>query len=108
MKPPYLKLLPEISEANRPFWGALERHKFLFPRCSSCGDYNWPPYPACRSCLSEGLERTEASGDAEVFSYTIVHRGYGRFNDEVPYVIDGQARRETTPVHRRREHPWNS
>ena len=49
----YLKPLPEITELNRPFWDALKRHEFTVPRCADCGDYNWVPYPACRSCLSE-------------------------------------------------------
>ena len=33
---PYLKPLPEISEANRPFWEGLHGHQFLVPRCDRC------------------------------------------------------------------------
>ena len=84
---PYLKPLPEISEATRPFWEALARHQFLVPRCASCGHYNWPPYPACRSCLSEDQRWTQVSGDATVYSFTVVHRGHGQFDDEVPYAV---------------------
>lgn len=84
---PYLKPLPDISEMNRPFWEGLQRHEFLVPKCQDCGDYNWVPYPACRSCLSEDQEWTTVSGDATVYSYTIVHRGHGQFNDEAPFPI---------------------
>ncbi len=84
---PYLKPLPDISEANRAFWEGLQRHEFLVPRCAHCGDYNWPPYPACRSCLSEDLEWTAVSGDATVYTFTLVHRGHGQFDAEVPYAI---------------------
>lgn len=84
---PYLKPLPDISEANRPFWEGLKRHEFLVPKCRSCGDYNWVPYPACRSCLSEDQEWTAVSGDATVYSFTIIHRGHGQFNDEAPYAL---------------------
>jgi len=70
---PYLKPLPAISELNRPFWDALARHELRVPRCLDCGDYNWAPYPACRSCLSERQEWTVVSGDATVFSFTVVH-----------------------------------
>lgn len=84
---PYLKPLPQISEANRPFWEGLQRHEFLVPKCADCGDYNWIPYPACRSCLSENQEWTQVSGDATVYSFTIVHRGHGPFNEEAPYAL---------------------
>jgi len=34
------------------------------PRCADCGDYNWVPYPACRSCQSERQEWTERAAGA--------------------------------------------
>jgi uncharacterized OB-fold protein len=84
---PYLKPLPIISDLNRPFWDALADHEFRVPRCADCGDYNWVPYPACRSCLSERQVWTHVSGDATVFSFTVVHRGPGAFGADVPYVL---------------------
>jgi uncharacterized OB-fold protein len=84
---PYLKPLPIISDLNRPFWDALAAHEFRVPRCADCGDYNWVPYPACRTCLSERQLWTQVSGDATVFSFTVVHRGPGAFDADVPYVL---------------------
>jgi uncharacterized protein len=84
---PYLKPLPDVSSLNRPFWESLKRHEFRVPMCADCGDYNWAPYPACRSCQSERQEWTVVSGDATVFSFTVVHRGPGAFNADVPYVM---------------------
>jgi uncharacterized OB-fold protein len=84
---PYLKPLPTISDLNRPFWDGLARHEFRVPRCSDCGDYSWVPYPACRSCLSENQVWTLVTGDATVFSFTVVHRGPGAFDADVPYVL---------------------
>lgn len=83
----YLKPLPEVSERNQPFWEGLRAHEFRVPRCRDCGDYNWIPYPACRSCLSERQDWTPVSGEAVVWSFSVVHRGPGAFNDEVPYVV---------------------
>jgi uncharacterized protein len=87
MNQPYLKPLPDISAANRPFWDGLKRREFLVPRCRQCGDFNWVPFPACRSCLSEDQQWTRVSGNATVYSFTIVHRGHGQFNAEVPYAV---------------------
>lgn len=83
----YLKPLPDISELNRPFWEGLRQHEFRVPRCAGCGDWNWIPYPACRSCQSEDQVWTAVSGDAVVWSWSVVHRGPGAFNDEVPYIV---------------------
>lgn len=83
----YLKPLPEITDAGRPFWEGLARHELVIPKCSNCGDYNWVPYPACRTCLSEDQVWTPVSGDATLFSYSIVHRGPGAFQEDVPYVV---------------------
>ena len=85
--PPYLKPLPEISDLNRPFWEGLDLHEFLVANCADCGDYNWVPYPACRTCQSENQQWTVVSGDATVFSFTVVYRGHGAFDDDVPYAM---------------------
>ncbi len=83
----YLKPLPRVTDLNRPFIDALKEHRFVVPKCSNCGDYNWVPYPACRTCLSEDQVWTDVSGDAHVFSFTVVHRGPGAFDADVPYVV---------------------
>jgi uncharacterized OB-fold protein len=83
----YLKPLPKITELNAPFWEGLRAHEFRVPKCRQCGDYNWVPYPACRTCLSEEQEWTVVSGAATVWSYSVCHRGPGLFNHEVPYVV---------------------
>jgi uncharacterized OB-fold protein len=53
----------------------------------NCGDFNWIPYPACRTCLCENQEWVTVSGDATVWSYSVVHRGPGAFDLETPYVV---------------------
>jgi uncharacterized OB-fold protein len=83
----YLKPLPKITALNVPFWDGLRAREFRVPKCRSCGDYNWVPYPACRTCLSEDQEWTVVSGAATVWSYSVCHRGQGIFNEEVPYVV---------------------
>lgn len=85
--PAYLKPLPAVREENRPFFDALRERRFLVPRCDDCGAFNWPHYPACRTCLSERQTWTQVTGEGTLWSYTVVHRGPGQFNEDVPYVI---------------------
>ena len=84
---PYLKPLPQVTEANREFFEGLKRREFLVPNCDQCGDYNWVPYPACRSCLSENQTWTQVSGEATVYTYSVIYRGPGAFDADVPYVV---------------------
>jgi uncharacterized OB-fold protein len=83
----YRKPLPQIGEENRAFWEGLRQGEFRAPRCRECGNFAWIPYPACRTCLSTDLEWVALSGNGVIFSYTIVHRGPGAFQDDVPYVV---------------------
>lgn len=83
---PYLKPLPQITEFNRPFFDAVRNHRFVVPRCAGCGHFNWIPYPACRSCLSDELVWTEVSGQATLYTFTVVHRGPGAYESDVPYI----------------------
>ena len=83
----YLKPLPNTTPMNAPFWEGLREREFRVPQCQKCGDFNWIPYPACRTCLSEDQKWVVASGDASVWSYSVVHRGAGAFGEEVPYVV---------------------
>jgi uncharacterized protein len=96
---PYLKPLPQVNEANRPFFEGLKNREFLVPKCEACGDYNWVPYPACRSCLSEEQTWTRVSGDATVYTYSVIHRGPGAFNADVPYVaVLGELTEQPRPM----------
>jgi uncharacterized OB-fold protein len=83
----YTKPLPVISPENTPFWDAVREHRFVAPRCRDCGDFGWIPYIACRTCLSTDLEWVDLSGRATIYSYSIVYRGPGAFNDDVPYIL---------------------
>jgi len=76
---PYLRPLPTITEANRPFWDGLRERRFLVPKCRDCGDFNWSPYPACRSCLGTNQDWTEVSGSGTVYTFSNVYRGAATF-----------------------------
>jgi uncharacterized OB-fold protein len=76
----YLRPLPDISAVNRPFWDSLRSGVFVVPKCNDCGDYNWSPYPACRSCLSTDQRWTPVSGRGTVYTFTAVYRGLPTFD----------------------------
>jgi uncharacterized OB-fold protein len=81
---PYLRPLPMKEPQHEPFWEGIARHEFLVPKCNNCGDWNWVPYPACRTCLSEDLTWTKTAGHGTVMTFSVVHRGPPTFGKE-PY-----------------------
>ncbi len=82
------KLLPDIDELTRPFWDAARAERLVMQRCADCGAYVWHPQPWCRACYGQHLAWQELSGQAELFTYSVVHYaplpGYAK---DVPYVL---------------------
>lgn len=99
MSEPYMKPLPKKQPENAPLWEGMAAHEFHVPQCDDCGAWNWVPYPACRDCLSENLSWKQLSGLGTLFTYTIIHRGIGDFQKDVPYVT-GLVQMETPGGHR--------
>ncbi len=73
----YHKPLPTTTLGNMAFWDGLKEHQFKIPHCRDCGAYSWVPYPACKNCQSENIDWDPISGQGEVWTYSIVHRGAG-------------------------------
>ena len=65
--------IPQPGPVSGPFWEATKENKFIMQRCTSCGEFVWTPQMACRSCLTETLEWTEASGRGTIYSYVVLH-----------------------------------
>lgn len=83
----WLRPLPTISQENEPFFAGLAQRKFHVLKCRGCGDLNWTPYPACRSCLSIEQEWFEVSGRGTLYTWTVVHTGPKAFTQDGPYVF---------------------
>lgn len=69
------------------FWDATARHELVVARCTDCGHCRIPPTPFCPCCQSQRISWTVLSGDAEVYSYTVVARAImPGMDDHLPYV----------------------
>jgi uncharacterized OB-fold protein len=71
---------PSIDAESRPFYEAARQGRFLIRRCRACGRAHWHPRSLCPFCFSE-TDWSEASGDGEIYSYSIMRRA------DPPYVI---------------------
>ena len=82
--------LPTITDDVAPFYEAAARGELHIQRCDDCGEWRHYPRPACPTCLSRRFTWQRASGNGEIFTWTIVHGPtLPAFMDTLPYnVVD--------------------
>lgn len=89
------RILPAPNALTAPYWQAAREHRFVLPRCSACTRFHFYPRSVCPHCRSAELAWEEASGEGEVYSYTVVHRAPSpAFAQAAPYIVAIIALRE--------------
>lgn len=85
---PYEGFRPDVTPLDAPFWEALRRHELVVQRCDECGQPRFVPSERCRHCGSASATWTPVSGDATVYTFTIVHRApTPAYQADAPYAI---------------------
>jgi uncharacterized protein len=90
--------LPRLWPDTAFFWTSGADGQLRFLKCRACGRLVHPPTPSCRWCGTDGTEVTVVSGDATVYSFTVVHQPFIDWL-EVPYVLALVAIAEDPEVH---------
>ena len=72
-KPARMRPLPGVSDDTRFFWEGCEQNKLLIQRCTSCKTLRHPPAPVCIECHSFDWDSIEASGQAKLYSFVVMH-----------------------------------
>ncbi|GAA4663578.1 Zn-ribbon domain-containing OB-fold protein [Gordonia humi] len=77
------------SPTTEPFWEAAKERRLVAPKCADCATFRLPPTPYCPECQSARVDWTELAGEAEVYSFAVVH-GFPGLPDVtlVPVVVD--------------------
>jgi uncharacterized OB-fold protein len=84
----YLKPLPHPSPDSQPFWDACQRHSLEMQKCSSCGQFWFPPGNRCSHCLSPEYSWKPLTGRGSVVTFTVMRRAYqSGFANELPYTV---------------------
>ncbi|MDF5757717.1 Zn-ribbon domain-containing OB-fold protein [Spongiactinospora sp. TRM90649] len=83
--------LPEAgftpAGADEAFWAATAEGRLTLTRCEPCATVIWYPRPFCPQCGGRDLTRFAASGEATVYSYTVVRKARGDYRELTPYVV---------------------
>lgn len=78
---------PLIDTDSKPFWDGLNRNELLIQQCEDCHQHIFYPRLLCPHCFSDQVAWKEASGRGQIYSYTVVHRAFGPFTDQVPFIV---------------------
>jgi uncharacterized OB-fold protein len=92
--------LPDLDfEPTREFWAAAQRRELAIPRCDDCDAFIWYPAPQCRHCNSAALTWTRTSGNATLFSWSVVTRAlFKAYAEKAPYITGLVCLREDPAV----------
>jgi uncharacterized protein len=68
---------PEIA----PYWEGCKTRKLLIKHCNGCNRSHFYPRSICPRCLSEDTAWKRASGNAEIYAFSVMRRA------KEPYAI---------------------
>jgi uncharacterized OB-fold protein len=72
---------------SKPFWQGVAQGKLLIQRCDACQRFVFYPRSICPHCFAETLSWVESQGTGTIYSYTVVHRAFGPFAGQTPFVV---------------------
>ncbi|QRG68765.1 Zn-ribbon domain-containing OB-fold protein [Brevibacillus choshinensis] len=78
---------PVVDSDSKPYWDGLNNHELMIQHCDDCSKHIFYPRLLCPHCFSDQISWKQASGQGHIYSYTVVHRAFGPFADQTPYVV---------------------
>lgn len=78
---------PVINSTTAEFWKATTEGRFILQRCDACNIVLWFPRRNCPKCWTEDVSTFDAEQTGTVYSFTVVRKGKGAFQDAGPFVI---------------------
>ena len=81
-----MRLLPELTPENTPYWTGGANGKLLITHCDDCNTAIHPPEIICPKCLSRRVTPRAAQGTGTIYSFTV---NYQKWLPDLapPYVI---------------------
>ncbi len=84
----YNKPIPVPQGESDVYWNKAKEGELWLRSCNACGDAYFYPRDISPCCFSKDTTWVQASGNASLFTYAIVHRAPhpGWYPDGVPFV----------------------
>jgi len=72
--------LPSLNEPDtQPFWEATKDKQLRYQKCDDCGTVVFHPRRHCTGCTSGSLSWHTASGNATLYTFSVVRQSYHPF-----------------------------
>ena len=71
----------QADAAMAPYFEAAAEGRLLLKHCGDCSKPHYYPRPICPFCMSDNTEWLEASGDGEIYAWSVQRRA------DPPYAI---------------------
>jgi uncharacterized OB-fold protein len=68
------KVPPAFTPDIAPYFAAAAEGRLLLKGCESCGRVHHYPRPLCPFCFSDATAWREASGEGEIYTFTVMRR----------------------------------
>ena len=83
----YNKPVPVPQGESDVYWDKAKEHELWLRSCNECGNAYFYPRDISPCCFSKDTTWVQASGNATLFTYAIVHRApHPGFVGDVPFV----------------------
>lgn len=83
-----MAVVPGMTELTAPYWEAAREGRLVVQECRQCHALRHPPLPRCPRCHAADPTWREVSGNATVYTYTVVrHPTHYAFAGKIPYVL---------------------
>jgi uncharacterized OB-fold protein len=79
--------VPDVTPETEPYWSATADGRLLLNECNDCGLVFYYPRALCPDCFSEDVDWVEASGEGEVYSYSVTENASGWPEADLPLVL---------------------
>ena len=78
----------EVVADTAPFWRRAAQEELVLPQCDECATLIWYPRPFCPECGSTSTSWIVASGNATLYSFTVVRAApHAAYKDAGQYVL---------------------
>ena len=72
---------PQPNPETKAFWDAAAKGRLMIGKCNACAETHYYPRALCPFCFSEQTELQRASGNATIYTYSVMRR------TPIPYAI---------------------
>jgi uncharacterized OB-fold protein len=78
---------PTIDSDSASWWQAVQDRRLMINICGECGRKSLSTRSFCPHCWSEDVVPEQATGQAMLYTWSVIHQNGAPFDSRTPYVV---------------------